>query len=110
LKELLKTAYLTLSGGRSKGEKFDPMRLADQACREYGKRTDPVHVWRAWHSLPDEEILYKQLHELAEKIKIQREVFTAEERLFAQQCLTGGLNKVLSDLRQGLQKSFKCKF
>jgi len=104
LKELLKTAYLTLSGGRPSGEKFDAMRLADQACREYGKKTDPVHVWRAWHSLPDEESLYKQLHELAEKIKIQREGPTSEDRLLAGQRLVAASNAVLAVLRHDLQK------
>lgn len=104
LQSLLKTAYLTLSGGRSKGEKFDQMTLSDQACREYGKKFDPVHVWRAWDALPDAKSLYGQLYGLAEKIETQREVFTAEERLFAEQRLTGGLNAVLSDLRGYLGK------
>lgn len=104
LGSLLKTAYLTLSGGKSKGETFDPMTLADQACREYGKKFDPVHVWRAWDALPDAKSLYEQLYVLAKEIKIQREVFSAEERLFGQQRLTGGLNAVLSDLRRDLQK------
>lgn len=104
LESLLKTAYLTLSSGRPNGEKFDPMRLADQACREYGKRTDPVHVWRAWHSLPDEENLYKQLYALAEKEQILLARPTAEDRLLAGQRLISTNNAVLAVLRHDLQK------
>lgn len=100
LKELLKTAYLTLLRGKI----FDTINLADQACREYGKKFDPIHVWRAWHGLPDAESLYEQLHELAKKEQILLARPSAEDRLLAEQRLTSGLNAVLSDLRQDLQK------
>ena len=104
MKELLKAAYLTLSGGEAKGETFDVMNLADQACREYGKKFDPVHVWRAWHSLPDEESLYKQLHALAKKEQILLARPSSEERLLAEQRLISSSNMVLADIRQDLEK------
>lgn len=62
-----------------------------------------MHVWRAWDKLPDAQILYGQLHRLAEKIEIQREVFSADERLLARKCLISGLNAVLAVLRHDLQ-------
>lgn len=104
MKSLLKAAYLTFSSGPYKSKTFDAMQLADQACREYGKKKDPVHVWRAWHSLPDHEILYKQLYELAEKEQILLARPDAEERLLAQQRLIAASNAVLADLRHNLQK------
>ena len=104
MKELLKAAYLTMSGGKAKGETFDVMNLADQACREYGKKFDPVHVWRAWHSLPDEESLYKQLHALAKKEQILLARPSSEERLLAKQRLISSSNMVLAAIRQDLEK------
>lgn len=104
MKSFLKTAYLTLSGGRANGETFDAMYLADQACREYGKRTDPVHVWRAWHALPDADSLYLQLHELAKKEQALLARPGAEERLLARQRLIAASNVVLAAVRRDLQK------
>jgi hypothetical protein len=104
MKLLLKTAYLTLLGGRPSGEIFNTMNLADQACREYGKKFDPIHVWRAWHALPNDVILWEQLHELAEKEQILLARPSAEERLLAQQRLISASNAVLAALRQDLQK------
>ncbi len=104
MKYLLQAAHLTFSSGRYKGKTFDAMQLADQACREFGKKKDPVHVWRAWHALPDHEILYKQLYELAEKEQILLARPDAEERLLAQQRLIAASNMVLADLRQDLKK------
>lgn len=104
MKELLKAAYLTMSGGKAKGETFDVMNLADQACREYGKKFDPVHVWRAWHSLPDEESLYKQLHALAKKEQILLARPSSEERLLAEQRLISSSNMVLAAIWQDLEK------
>jgi hypothetical protein len=104
MKSLLKAAHLTFSSGRYKGKTFDTMQLADQACREYGKKFDPVRVWRAWHALPDHEILYKQLHELAEKEQFLLSPLNAEERLLARQRLIAASNVVLADLRQDIKK------
>jgi hypothetical protein len=103
MKSLLTAAHLTFSSGWYKGKTFNAMQLADQACREYGKKFDPVHVWRAWHALPDHEILYKQLYELAEKEQILLSPFSAEERLLSQQRLITASNAVLAHLRQNLQ-------
>jgi hypothetical protein len=104
MKLLLKSAYLTLLRDQPSGVIFDTMNLADQACREYGKKFDPVHVWRAWHALPDNESLYLQLHELAKKEQILLARPGAEERLLAQQQLIAASNMVLAALRQNLQK------
>jgi hypothetical protein len=103
LKALLKTAYLTLSSGKYRGGSVDAISLADQACREYGKRFDPVHVWRAWHALPDNESLWIQLHELAKKEEILLSGPSANDRLLAEQRLIAASNDVLAVLRQDLQ-------
>lgn len=104
LKALLKAAYLTLSGGRVQDKTFASITLAGQACREYGKKFDPLHVWRAWDALPDADRLHEQLYKLAEKEQSLLIRFSAEEKLLAQQRLIASSNTVLAAVRQDLQK------
>ena len=104
LKALLKAAYLTLSGGRVQDKTFASITLAGQACREYGKKFDPLHVWRAWDALPDADRLHEQLYKLAEKEQSLLIRFSAEEKLLAQQRLIAASNTVLAAVRQDLQK------
>lgn len=104
MKLLLKTAYFALLRGQPVGKAFDKVNLTDQACREYGKKTDPVHVWRAWHSLPDNVALWEQMHALAEKEQNLLIRFSAEEKLLAQQRLITASNMVVAAMRHDLQK------
>lgn len=66
LSGLLKSAYLTLLSRYPYDKEFDTGTLCDQACREYGKKLNPLNVWLAWNALPDHDQLYRQLKELAD--------------------------------------------